>query len=163
MVKNHQLRPRLVVIMGAVLILTLIGIWFGLAWPIPTVKAGPTLPSRDRPTPTQPDDNDDDDGSGGSPVGAYIELQVTGAPPGAWAVVQWQDSAGGWHDVAGWQGALSDGDPAQRWWVAAKDFGAGSFRWIVTREAGGSMWGSSTPFNLPNQANQTVRVAISPE
>ena len=119
-------------------------------------QAGPYLPSRDTPTPTRvTDDAEDKD-----PVGAYLELRVSGASSGAWSVVQWQDDAGGWHDVEGWQGTL-DASGQRRWWVAAKDFGKGPFRWAVYDGPGGLLVGTSQAFQLPDWANQVLRTEVS--
>jgi hypothetical protein len=120
----------------------------------PSAYAGAGLPIRDTPTPLPRAHHKDRDVP---PVGTTIELVAPGAPAGAWAVVQWQDSAGGWHDVEGWRGALSG---SGRWWVHPKDFGAGPFRWIVTRGPGGAELGSSEPFNLPGQPNQTAQQTV---
>jgi hypothetical protein len=136
-----------------ILIALIIGLLALGAQPSPAAYAGPGLPPRATPTPRPRDHKDRD----APPVGATIELVAPGAPAGAWAVVQWQDSAGGWHAVEGWCGALSG---SGRWWVHPKDFGAGPFRWIVTRGPGGAELGSSEPFNLPGQPNQTVQHTV---
>jgi len=139
-------------IMFSVLCLTLL---VGAVLPVPTVEAG--LPGRDTPTPA-PLPGASDDKKDNTPVGAWIELQVSGASSGAWSVVQWQNSAGGWEDVEGWQGPLPQ---STRWWVHRKDFGIGPFRWIVTRGPGGAELGSSASFNLPGQPNQTVQQTVT--
>lgn len=137
----------------------IIGIVALTLWPA-LVQAGPTLPPRDPPTAT-PSPGKDKGHDSNRPVGAYIELQTQLTAAGAWSVVQWQDNAGGWRDVEGWRGPLNDS--ANRvWWVAAKDFGKGSFRWAVTQGPSGSLLGVSTPFNLPTQPGQIVRVGVSP-
>lgn len=140
-------------------------LWFGftiiclaLLWlvlPVNPSHAGNELPNRNTPTPSRHDDDDDD-----TPLGAYIELKVTGAPPEAWSVVQWQDSAGGWHAVEGWQSELN-ANGTTRWWVAAKDFGTGPFRWVVTAGIDKPTLTNSQAFTLPGQANDLLRVMVS--
>lgn len=93
-------------------------------------------------------------------VGAYIELHVAYAPAGAWTVVQWQDSAGNWHNIDGWQTSLVTGNNI-RWWVAPKDFGSGPFRWAVTEGPGGCLLAMSSPFTLPDEANEILRITVS--
>jgi hypothetical protein len=154
--KKQNSQARWMVLTGTIIGLAVISLLFGLAWP-PLIQAGPTLPPRDPATTTPaPKDKDKDDNK---PVGAYIELQIQTTQAGLWLAVQWQDSAGGWHDVAGWRGPLAEGN--RQWWVAAKDFGTGPFRWIVTEGSGGRLVGGSQTFNLPNQANETLRVTVS--
>jgi len=157
---SKQFKLRGGIIVAAVLLLTLTGTLFGLAWPLVTAEAGATLPPR-RSEPQQPDKGDGGGGGNGksTPLGAYIELQATGAPAGSWAVVQWQDSTGAWHDVEGWQGALGT-DGYQRWWVAAKDFGTGPFQWVVKQGSDGPVWGSSDSFSLPGGTNEILRVEV---
>lgn len=93
-------------------------------------------------------------------LGAYIELHVVSAPAGAWAVVQWQDSVGNWHNVDGWQNALATGKNI-RWWVAPKDFGRGPFRWAVTESPGECLLAVSSPFTLPDEANEMLQITLS--
>ena len=130
--------------------------------PPAAVQAGPTPPPRDTPEPTPaPRDNYSDKADKETTFGgAYIELQVQPNQTGLWTVVQWQDSAGDWHNVEGWQGDL---EPAgsRRWWVAAKDFETGPFRWMVAQSPGAPSLGVSAPFNLPNQANEILRIQLS--
>lgn len=140
------------IIFGA-LCLTLL-VW-AILLPVPTIKAD--LPSRDTPTPA-PQPGAGDDKKDNTPVGAWIELQASGASSGAWSVVQWQNSAGGWENVEGWQGPLPQNT---RWWVAEKDFGDGPFRWAVRQGKSGLVLGASQPFNLPDDANETVQVTVS--
>lgn len=145
--RSHLNKLQLLCLTG--LILALIGLM--------TPALVLALPPRTTPPPTE---KESDKGKGKDrPIGAYIELQAAALPPGGWSVVQWQDSAGGWRDVEGWRGPLPGNT---RWWVAAKDFGRGPFRWAVTQGPGGSQLSTSTPFNLPTQANQMVWVQLSP-
>lgn len=142
------------------LLLTISLILIGLLlirFTVSVVQAGTDLPPRSTPVPTSDDDDDDGDSR---PLGAYLELQAANPPAEAWAVVQWQDSAGNWRDVEGWQGPIGTSG-YQQWWVAAKDFNTGPFRWVVKQGAGGEVWGSSDSFNLPNGANERMRVAVS--
>lgn len=127
-----------------------------LALPPVAGQAQPTLPPRQTPTPTPIPVRRDKDGP---PLGAYIDLIVTGAPAGVWTVVQWQDANGDWQDVAGWRGNLDAG--GKRWWVASKDFGTGPFRWTVMQGPEGAVLGSSAPFNLPAEANAVTQVTVS--
>lgn len=156
---SKQFKTRAGIILGTFLGLTLIGVLFGLAWPVTTVEAGATLPPRDRGAEQGDSGGGDGDSSDSGPTGASIELHTAGVPAGAWAVVQWQDSAGGWHDVAGWQGPVGT-NGYQQWWVAAKDFGTGPFQWTVKQGSDGPVWGNSAPFNLPGRANEILRVEI---
>lgn len=146
--KNHRS------IIWVVLVAAILGTSIGLLALPALVQAGPDLPPRN--PPSRPQDDDDDDGDR-QPIGAYIILET---PGGAWAGVQWQDSAGDWHEVEGWQGHLASG--RQQWWVAAKDFGKGSFRWVVKEGSNGAAISTSSPFNLPNAANQIVTVTAAP-
>ena len=140
------------------MLLSLIGLTTHLIWPPLEMQADSPLPPRE-PQPTSPpnDDDDDDDGPS-SPVGAYIVLQVEAVPAQAWGQVQWLGGDGNWHDVEGWQGGLPSNS---RWWVAARDFNKGPFRWAVLNGPGGELLGSSFPFTLPNQANETRLVSVS--
>lgn len=146
---SHQ--SRWYVSLGVSSGLILLGLLFGLAWPV-SIQAGPTLPPRNPSATPQPHKDKDK----ARPVGAYIVLQASGQT-GNWSVVQWQDSAGGWQNVEGWQGPLPDNT---QWWVAAKDFGKGPFHWAVTQGPGGSLLGTSQIFNLPAQPNETLRVSV---
>ena len=149
--KQH-FKIRLAVLMAAVLILTVIGLVFELAWSPRLAQAGTTLPSREPPpTPAPKKDHN-------RPVGAYIELSLQPAQVGAWTVVQWQDSVGNWHDVTGWQGPPQN--LGRRWWVEAKDFGTGPFRWAVTSGPDQSPGLISQPFKLPASANETVWIVV---
>lgn len=127
----------------------LVGLWA-------PAQAGPALPPRQPPTTPQPDNDKKHDRD--KPIGAYIELQAPTAAAGSWTVVQWQDSAGNWREVEGWQGPLEG--HSKLWWVAAADFGKGPFRWIILSGPGGSVSATSNPFNLPNGANEIVRVQV---
>ncbi len=122
----------------------------------PMAQAGPALPPRNTPTPSPEGGKDH---KKDKPVGAFIELDAPTAPAGAWAIVQWQDSAGNWREVEGWRGSLPG---SGRWWVHPKDFGTGPFRWVVRQGPGGSVLGSSLPFQLPGAANQVTRVTLAP-
>jgi hypothetical protein len=97
------------------------------------------------------------DGDRGESPGAYVELHIQDAAADLWTVLQWRDGAGNWRDVRQWQGTL-DVNGRKRWWVAAKDFGSGPFRWVVTRGPAGPVVAASSPFNLPVEAYETVRV-----
>jgi hypothetical protein len=159
--KRERGKQFIAVGVSALLIVTLIALVFGLAWPPMLTQAGPTLPPIDPPpTPTEipdkPDKSDDDD----EPIVAHIELQVAPAQSAGWSVVQWQGSDGNWHDVEGWRGSLSDGS-SRRWAVEGKDFGTGPFRWVVLDGASGSVAGASDLFSLPASANETVQVTIT--
>jgi len=153
--------------------LTLIGcLTFSLVWTPLVTHAGGGLPSRGvlpaRETP-EPDPvsspervehSDSDDG--GSVIGAYIELYLSGSAVNPWAVVQWQDQAGNWHNVEGWQGRLDTAN-YQRWWVAWGNFGQGPFRWIITNGPGGAVLEASLPFTLPADSVSHVQVTLSLE
>jgi hypothetical protein len=152
MITNPRNRTRARALLGTLLLIWIAGIIL-----VCPVQAGPELPPRDPTFPTQ-DDNDDDDDSSSTPVGAYIILQADTVSPGAWAVVQWQDSSGGWHDVEGWRGPLSSNN---LWWVAAKDFGSGPFRWALLARPEGQLLGTSSPFDLPQQANDRLIVVVA--
>jgi hypothetical protein len=132
-------------------------LWVG--WAASPLQAGPDLPPREKPTPSQPDKDDDDDGGSSDPAGAYIVLQLQGAPASAWAVVQWQDAVGNWHDVEGWQGPVN-GAGAGPFWVAPKDFGTGPFRWAILSGPGGSLLKGSLPFDLPHQVHQRLAIVM---
>jgi hypothetical protein len=114
-----------------------------------------------RALPTRPEDAVAGGGGGGggdkddTPVGAYIELHVSGGAEGTWTVVQWQDKNGDWHDIEGWRGQL-DANGRVKWWVAAKDFGTGPFRWQVIQGREGRSLAASGSFNLPRQANEIL-------
>ncbi len=150
--KTPGFRTRLVLLLGAMLVLITTGLIF---WPPLLTQADATLPPRDPPARSAPKEKDKDKDA---PVGAYIELQLQSAQAGLWTVVQWQDSAGEWHNVDGWQGP-PEGNGRQ-WWVEAKNFGKGPFRWVVTRGPGGAQAGISAPFNLPAGAGQRVQVIV---
>ena len=130
-------------------------------WPAPVAEAD--LPPRNTPIPAPaPKDKDKDDDA---PIGAWLELQVTGTYAGEWSVVQWHCpsdgcSAGAWENVDGWQGTLDEAGRC-RWWVAAKDFGSGPFRWVVTQGKGGPVLSTSESFYLPASANQVRQVEMS--
>jgi hypothetical protein len=136
--------------------LLLVG-WLFVQAPAPVVQAGKTLPPRSPSTPAAGDQDSDRDSD---PIGAYIQLQAVNPPSGSWSVVQWKDSAGNWHDVPGWRGQL-EARGQVRWWVAAKDFGTGPFRWSVMRGHEGPLLGSSRPFDLPGNANETLQIVVS--
>jgi hypothetical protein len=137
----------------------LMGVLLLMGLSAPVTQAGSGLPGRNTPTPTPPPSSDGDDDNDGGPIGAYIELHVPDAPAGAWTVVQWQNELDDWYDVEGWRGTL-DEQGRRRWWVAKKDFGTGPFRWVVKQGPNGSVLGSSTPFNLPVEVNQTLPVEV---
>ena len=101
-----------------------------------------------------------DDDEKKEPIGAYIELNLTGLPAAVWTVVQWQDSAGQWHDVDGWRGT-TDQPSYRRWWVAQKDFGSGPFRWVIIADFNGPIIASSESFNLPEVPFTTLTIDIS--
>jgi hypothetical protein len=154
--KNHHSPFRLTILLGAGVGLILVSLLLGLVWP-PLSSAGQSLPPRETPTATPA--SKEKDKSDKKPIGAYIALQVQPAQAGLWSVVQWQDSAGGWHEVEGWRATLGAGGSIH-WWVAAKDFGTGPFRWNITEGPGGRVLGTSQTFNLPAQANETLRVTV---
>ncbi len=157
MIRKQKTKGRIAVIISATLILSLLGILFGLAWPPLLIKAGPTLPPRQLPTvPPDKDDKDDDDPA---PVGAYIELSVLPSQSGGWAYIQWKGGDGHWHMVDGWAGEISGN---QRWWVDEKDFNKGPFRWVVGEQEG-AIRGISESFSLPDGANEVVSVTVSVE
>lgn len=124
-----------------------------LVWallPVSVVQAD--LPSRN----PSPSSKGKEKSSG--PIGTYIELSASGTP-GVWSVVQWQNELGDWYDVEGWQGAL-DATGSRRWWVHEKDFGDGLFRWVVMQSPGGTVLGTSQPFNLPAGASEVGLITI---
>jgi hypothetical protein len=138
--------------------LILFGVITLILWSCLTPAISEALPTRPEDVPQGREDGeqgDEDD----KPVGAYLELHVPKAPPGAWTVVQWQNELDDWYDVAGWRGTL-DEQGRRRWWVAKKDFGTGPFRWVVKQGPNGSVLGSSRPFDLPFEANQTLPVEV---
>jgi hypothetical protein len=104
-----------------------------------------------------------------APTGGYIELHVQFPQTiralgwqDLWTTVQWQDGRGNWHDVEGWRGTLdyvADGVGVKTWWVAKAQLGAGPFRWRVTE--GGNPLVTSSPFDLPDAANEKVTVEVS--
>jgi hypothetical protein len=148
----------LTVFLLLVLLLALLGEW--VSFP-PAALAGPALPPRLTPNPAPEGGKDH---KKDKPAGAFIELDFSSAPADAWAVVQWHcpsdgRSAGSWREVEGWRGSLPG---SGRWWVHPKDFGTGPFRWLVTAGPGGSVLGSSRPFQLPGAANQVNRVTLAP-
>ncbi len=153
--RNHRRYP-LLVILGSVVVLSLVGLAFGLTWPS-LIEAQSTLPPRQTPTLPPPKDKKRESDK---PLGATIELQVQPVPAGDWGVVQWQDKSGNWHDVDGWKGALG-ATGLERWWVAAKDFNTGPFRWVVTQGPGGPEVAASQPFNLPARANEILRIEVT--
>ena len=79
-------------------------------------------------------------------------------------MVQWQDPyTGKWRDVVGWQGTfdgVEDKVGKKTWWVADGDLGTGPFRWRVYRTKGGSLLGTSEPFDLPGAAGAAVTVEV---
>ena len=153
--RNHRRYPLLIVL-GSAVVLSLLGLAFGMAWPS-FIEAQSTLPSRESPTPApQPKDKTRDSDN---PLGDTIELQAQPVPAGAWSVVQWRDNTGSWHDVEGWKRALGT-TGFEQWWVAAKDFNTGPFRWLITQGPGGPELGISQPFNLPAGAGQVLRVEV---
>ena len=156
---RQQIKARIVIVIGLILILVMANTLFGLVWPPLLTKAGSTLPPRHAPAPGSSSESDDDNDDK-TPVGAHIELHVEPVQVGLWTVVQWQDSAGNWHDVDGWRGTLETGG-YKRWWVAYKDFGAGPFRWLATRTPDGPELVVSEPFSLPPRANEIVQVSVS--
>lgn len=118
---------------------------------LPPRKETPTVTLPSRPKPDRAAEAE-------RPVGAYIELRVQPAQAGLWSVVQWQDAAGNWHDVEGWRGTV---EGVRVWWVAEADFGKGPFRWVIYQGQDGPRLATSTPFNLPSEANQTVQIQVS--
>ena len=152
--KRDHGQPRLVAVTGTILALTVMTILIGLTRPPLITQAD--LPPLNTPTPQRDSGRDRDRAK--API-AHIELQAQSAPIGAWSVVQWQDSDGNWHDVEGWRGSLSDGG-FQRWAVERKDFNTGPFRWQVRQSLTDPALGSSDPFSLPAEANQTLRVTV---
>ena len=147
---------------GLLINLILVGVIILTLWSCLTPAISEALPTRPEDVPhgrgedeTQGEKSDKDD----QPIGAYIELHTPGAPAGAWTVVQWRNELGNWYDVVGWRGTL-DEQGRRRWWVAKKDFGTGPFRWVVKQGPDGSVLGSSRPFNLPVEANQTLPVEV---
>ena len=152
--KNQTSKTRVLIILAAVVVMTVMGTMGGLLWPPLLTKAGATLPPRATDQPNDDDDDDDDS----SPVGAYIVLQMGSASAEAWGVVQWLGDDGNWHDVEGWQGPIQSNN---RWWVAAKDFNTGPFRWAIKNGSGGETLGTSESFTLPQFPNETVSVSVS--
>jgi hypothetical protein len=147
-------KPLITLALGAVLLLGL-----SLALAPRSSEASPL------PLPTRPEDapaGGGDDGGGDKddqPVGAHIELHVSGAMEGTWTVVQWQDDDGNWHDIEQWWGKL-DASGRVKWWVAAKDFGTGPFRWQVTEGRESRVLASSEPFDLPGNGGEMMVIEV---
>jgi hypothetical protein len=116
--------------------------------------------------------------SAASSGSATIIIFAPGAPMGAPVRVEWLDPATGvWDPVAGWSGTLYQttvsGVPFQGFAVLPPNYGQQAFRWVVlnpassmatsnnsttgtasapstTAAAASTVWGTSTPFTLPN-------------
>jgi hypothetical protein len=119
-------------------------------------QAGPGLPPRETPIPTQSPGGDRYD----RPSGAYIVLHAPSAPADVWTVIQWQDSAGNWHDVDGWQGTLDAGNQ-KTWWLASDLFGKGPFRWLIYWGDRAGLLATSASFHLPGAAGEEHQVEVS--
>lgn len=112
-----------------------------------------------RPGPSTSSAEAGSDSGAGKPIGGYIALRMPTASEGLWTVVQWQDQTGAWHDIDGWRGML-DGGRQKVWWIDPADFGKGPFRWAVYREQNGQLLTSSSSFDLPRAAYETVSAEI---
>ncbi|MCL4295948.1 MAG: hypothetical protein KJ077_09485 [Anaerolineae bacterium] len=149
MTRNYQINRYVVLIFTFFVTINLIALTPSLA--LAELPPRPGLP----PPSSDPASDSDED----NPIGGYIVLQVPTAPAGLWTVVQWQDQAGRWHDTDGWRGLLDDGRQ-KVWWIDPADFGKGPFQWAVYQEQNGELLASSSSFNLPSTAYETVLAEI---
>lgn len=84
--------------------------------------------------------------------------------PELWTGVEWQDGEGAWHPVEGWFGPLdtvtaTGGEKV--WSVLPDHFGQGPFRWVLYAQRDGRRLVESAAFELPGQAQETVRVQVA--
>lgn len=92
--------------------------------------------------------------------GGFIQLTVDGATSEVWTAVQWQGNEGDWHLVDGWQGS-SNAENEVKWYVAKDDLGGGPFRWLIYDAPDGNLLVTSDPFDLPEQAGETIEVGMA--
>lgn len=149
MTGNHQINRYVVLIFAFFTTINLIAL-------TPSLALADLPPRPGLPTPSSDPASDSDEGN---PIGGYIVLRVPMAPEGLWTVVQWQDQAGRWHDTDGWRGLLDDGRQ-KVWWIDPADFGKGPFHWTVYQKQNGELLASSSSFNLPGTAYETVSTEI---
>jgi hypothetical protein len=105
---------------------------------------------------------------------ATIILFAPGAPLGAQVRVEWLNPATNtWTAVSGWEGTLNDttlsGVPFQGFAVLPANYGQTAFRWVVFNPSSSSgaanltaanVWGSSSPFTLPNTDGVHLDVTV---
>ncbi|MCP4544476.1 MAG: hypothetical protein GY832_45780 [Chloroflexi bacterium] len=143
--------------------------------------AGLSLPSQAAPSPptSLPDETSAfvRESTSPAPAGGLIELRVEFSETWSqvhcqelWTVVEWRDEKGVWRTVQGWQGILDSVSTdannlvigKKMWWVATDDLGRGPFRWAVYRTKNGRLLGRSELFYLPDSANATEIVDVTP-
>jgi hypothetical protein len=123
--------------------------------------------------------------SAASSGSATIIIFAPGAPLGSQVHVEWLNPiTSTWTPVAGWEGTLNDttvsGVPFQGFAVLPANYGQQSFRWVVltpsssmassTSSTTGSaanttaadVWGSSSPFTLPNTDGVHLDITVYP-